>query len=622
MYLVITVLGPWLLLGAAELGLRAGGYGNDYPLFISYPDHPGYIGPNPQVAKRYFGDGPFVPTPQLDFFKAEKTPSTLRIVFQGESSALGYPYVHGGAPSRMLETRLQAALPGKNVELINTALTAVNSFTLLDFANEIIAQHPDAVMIYTGHNEYYGIFGAGSARGLSRNRITVRAYLTLRRFRLVQLVANVIAKARSGSSLASRASAPRTVMELMAGDQRIPFGSPRYQAGLDQFRYNIRELLSRYHTHGIPVFIGTLASNERDQPPFAGAEATALYSRARIEDARGNVESAAKLYRQARDRDELRFRAPEEVNDIIRIEAARNGATVVETERALEDASPGRIIGRNLILEHLHPNIDGYFLIANAFYEALVASGTVQVSGSLDADARSIVPVTEVDSLIGLFHADRLMSGWPFQPRGKERPPVVDTLTPKSVAEALAQSVVLGRMSWPEAMDKLRESYEKASDSDRAVHVALAMAEEYRYAAQPLIDASRIEIGRKNYDAALKYVLLAVDREETAKSVQLAGLLLLRKNQNARAIKYLERSVQLAPNEQKMAVPLRAATVIPSLETERARSPRDTTVLYTLAAAYALTQQYEKSHVVIAELRAVAPNHAGAKQLLTRLPPE
>lgn len=233
-----------------------------------------------------------------------------------------------------------------------------------------------------------------------------------------------------------------------------------------------------------------------------------------------------------------------------------------------------------------------------------------------------MVPVTEVDSLIGLFHADRLMSGWPFQPRGRARVPVVDTLTPKSNAEQLAQAVVLGRMPWPEAMDKLRESYEKSGDFDRAVHVALAMAQEYRYAAQPLIDASRIEIGRKHYDAALEYTLLAVDREETAKTVQLAGLLLLRQNQNERGTRYLERSVQLAPNEQKMTVPLRAATAIPSLETARAGATRDTTILYTLAGAYALTQQYEKARAVLAELRAIAPNHAGAKQLLQRLPPK
>jgi hypothetical protein len=52
------------------------------------------------------------------------------------------------------------------------------------------------------------------------------------------------------------------------------------------------------------------------------------------------------------------------------------------------------------------------------------------------------------------------------------------------------------------------------------------------------------------------------------------------------------------------------------------QTPRDTTLLYALAGAYALTQQYEKSRAVIKVLQASAPNHVRAKELLQRLPPE
>ena len=52
----------------------------------------------------------------------------------------------------MLEGRIRASQPTRYVEVINTAMSAVNSYTLLDFADEIIAQNPDAVLIYAGHN--------------------------------------------------------------------------------------------------------------------------------------------------------------------------------------------------------------------------------------------------------------------------------------------------------------------------------------------------------------------------------------------------------------------------------------------------------------------------------------
>src|SRR5207248_1216245 len=103
------------------------------------------------------------------------------------------PYGHGGAPSRMLEQRLQATFPGRSVEVVNTALTAVSSYVLLDQAREIVALHPDAVLIYAGHNEYYGVLGAVSAGALGHWRPAVLAYLALRRLRTVQLAERLVA---------------------------------------------------------------------------------------------------------------------------------------------------------------------------------------------------------------------------------------------------------------------------------------------------------------------------------------------------------------------------------------------------------------------------------------------
>ena len=89
-------------------------------------------------------------------------PETLRIIVQGGSTAAGWPYGFGASLAGMLQQRLQATLPRRNIEVITTAMTAVNSYTLMDFAEEIIAQQPDAVLIYAGHNEYLGVLGVGS----------------------------------------------------------------------------------------------------------------------------------------------------------------------------------------------------------------------------------------------------------------------------------------------------------------------------------------------------------------------------------------------------------------------------------------------------------------------------
>ena len=625
--IAVTLAIPLLLLGAIELALRAVGYGDDYPLFVAAPDHPDYLLTNPDMARRYFAAGPFVPTPSLEFFHLRKTPTSFRIVFQGESSAQGFPYGHGGMPSRMLEQRLQASFPDRDIEVINTALTGVNSYTLLDQVSEILAQRPDAVLIYAGHNEYYGVFGVGASHGLGSRRALVQSYLAVRRFRVVQLLARLIGGLAPNAP--AKEGGPRTVMQYMAAGQRVPLNSSRYQQGLEQFRANLAELLSRYHAAGVPVFIGTLVSNERDQPPLAGADsadsdsATVYYALARRLDAGGDTVRARLAYREAKERDALRFRAPEAMNRIIREEASHYNATVVETQRAFELASPGGVPGRALILEHLHPNLDGYFLIANAFYDALHARNMIGewTNAVPAAKARAAIAVTPVDSLMAIMRTDRLVSGWPFRDRGAERTPVVDTLHPRDDVERLAQGVVLGRTSWPAATDSVRVSAERAGDDDVATRAALALAEEYRYSAEPLLDLAELSARRGRVDEALRYGRAAMARQQTARGTRLLGQLLLQTGDREGALPYLQQAAAAAPGDRRAEARYVAAGEIPMLEQRRDASPRDPTALYELALAYALTDQNEKAIAVLGTLRRVAPGHPGARQLMQHLRP-
>src|SRR5690606_14987121 len=334
----------------------------------------------------------------------------------------------------------------------------VNSYTLLDLADEIITQQPDAVLIYAGHNEYYGALGVGSTESLGRFRGFVNAYLRLRHFRIVQLLRNTLADIAVRFASDADGDDATTLMAQMVGDQLIPYGSPAYDLGLRQFRTNLSDLLAKYERAGIPVFIATLASNERDQRPFetvfdpktdtaawqrvydrgqealrsgdvaaaraAFTEATQMdtlaaegfYALARVAEAAGDTAAAREAFVAARDRDALRFRAPEAFNAIIREVAAAHGATVVEAEANLRRAAPGGTIGAEHMLEHLHPTVDGYFLLADAFYDALREAGAIGEWRQPVAEqaARRDLLLTPADSLVGLLRVRRMMSHWPF----------------------------------------------------------------------------------------------------------------------------------------------------------------------------------------------------------------
>jgi len=79
--------------------------------------------------------------------------------------------------SRILNQRLSDAFPEKQIEIVNTATAAINSYALLDFMDEILEKQPDAILIYAGHNEFYGALGVASTETLGKFRPLIKLYL-------------------------------------------------------------------------------------------------------------------------------------------------------------------------------------------------------------------------------------------------------------------------------------------------------------------------------------------------------------------------------------------------------------------------------------------------------------
>ncbi|NJD20789.1 MAG: tetratricopeptide repeat protein, partial [Gemmatimonadetes bacterium] len=625
---VWTVGMPLLLLVVLEGALRLGGYGSDFPLFVPFEgEGRQMLLPNPQVARRYFSGPGEATAPQPDLFDATKAPGTFRIFVQGASSAAGYPYAYGGAFSRMLEQRLQESDSSRLFEVVNTAVTAVNSYTLLDFADEIIAQRPDAVLIYAGHNEYYGVFGVGSSASLAHSPVAVRAYLWLVRWRSMQLLRAALTRMRMSLS-GSGQDAPRTLMERMAKDRSIPYRSALHEAGVRQWRGNLRSLLAKYRDAEVPVFIATVASNERDIPPFVGAPddpegrsaleeevrrahaalaggdtasaaralrdavqrfpaiADAHYALARLLDRSGRYDLARASYLAAKDRDRLPFRAPEAMNDVIREEAGRAEATVVDVQRRFADASPDGIIGRNLILEHVHPNITGQFLIADAFYEALLASGILgHVPRPVSAEeARPQVPVTAVDSIAGAKIVEQLMRGFPFRP--EDRVELSGSRRPSGFEEGIAEAFVSGRLNWVDAQVALRNEYRKAGRIGDALHVDLVLAQQMAYSPGPLLEAAAAALALGDAVQTGRLLQQAQDRRPTGDGVRMwaGGRAAAGDTEGARAA--LAEALRLAPGDRRAQLAQRALEEIPGLEADVLRHPRDAQLLGNLGSAY------------------------------------
>src|SRR5688500_20130638 len=136
-------------------------------MFVTAPVGNGqYLVANRGVARRWFVRERTPPAPMMEPFAARKPERAFRVFVLGESSTAGFPYPRNGTFSRALRDMLRDVMPADSVEVINLGIAATNSYALVDMAREVLAQSPDAVLIYAGHNEYYGSLGAASTENI------------------------------------------------------------------------------------------------------------------------------------------------------------------------------------------------------------------------------------------------------------------------------------------------------------------------------------------------------------------------------------------------------------------------------------------------------------------------
>ena len=397
-YYFIMLLIPLLFFAMLELALRIGGYGHNYETFISSADYnPRMLYLNPEIAFKYFdnlGASNILP----DGFYKEKKEGTFRIFVLGESSAAGFPYNSNCSFPSHLKRKLKLLYPGRPFEVVNLGASAINSYTMADIFPDVLGQKPDLILIYAGHNEYYGAQGVASSGRVSGSPWLVKLMLGLRNFKTVELFRSIVRSIKG--SLASEKNEgtnpvlidgfkirTSSLMEEMVSDAYIPFQSETYNDGIVQFEENLSYILEKARDANVPVIIGTLASNLRDQKPFASDnpeqfnKAVAKYNKA-IELLNKNDRSGAlKMFVEAKEYDGVRFRAPEAINKTIKQLAGKFSLPFVDIDSLFKALSPYGITGSNLICDHLHPNFYGYRLMADEYLKVIIKNNYLKTAG-------------------------------------------------------------------------------------------------------------------------------------------------------------------------------------------------------------------------------------------------
>ncbi|PCH96204.1 MAG: hypothetical protein COB83_06295 [Gammaproteobacteria bacterium] len=511
-YLILIAI-PFVILLLLELLLRLRSFGNEYPLFVEKPATNNqsvlYLQANPKVINRYFANESLAPnvSPDTVYFKKEKNKDSFRIFIQGGSTAAGFPYGRWGSLQGMVEQRFKRLYPDKEIEIINTAMAAVNSYTLLDFVDEIIEQQPDLVLIYAGHNEYLGIMGVGSAFAAKGGRLATLLHLKFKNWRLYQLLQDVYTLIFVPDIQPSKTN--QTLMSQVAKEKEIIFGSDLYNQGIVQFEQNMSLVLEKYQQAGIPVMLGNLVSNEAAQVPFSSLEIIdwqaikkhLSQSNATAEISRLNTlikqqKTAANYYQLglnlqlvarykeakqafvlAKNYDLLRFRAPSEFNRVIERLSQKYEIDLVDVQAIFNENSANGIIDNKLILEHLHPTVAGYFLLAEAYVELIVKKNLINMPAETyaRAKARTDIPVSIVDQLYGEFVIRKLVNDFPFTSKMNKGTEKINLpASRKFEKQALIKRIE--KSSWLKTQQDLLVKYQQRNEILEAAKIAGTMS--------------------------------------------------------------------------------------------------------------------------------------------------
>ena len=391
---------------------------------------------NPDYARRFFADMAepirrgirMTPRPYI-----EPAPEgALRVLFAGGSTVQGYPHPKRLSAPSYLQTMLGDLFPERQIEVFNAGITAASSFAVARAVEDgVAALGADLVVVYTGHNELYGVYGAASLAQGGQAVWMKRVHYSLVQWRMRPLVGKLIGPL-------GRESEDGPLIEVMSKAGAILASDPRRAHAAANLETNLRDVATFCRVRRIPLVLCTGTSNERGfapariEPPLPDEElaryvdflaqsdraqaspaALAALEQAEVlyaDDAYlhflrgyhleqlGRGAEARAAYVQARELDPRPWRATAALNEVVRRVAAEEGVLLADVEARFRAHSPEAGVGWELMADHLHPAAVGQVLLARSIVAGIegapapwqVASGAADQLATADRYRRRL----------------------------------------------------------------------------------------------------------------------------------------------------------------------------------------------------------------------------------------
>ena len=409
------MLGPLIAVAILEFGLRVMGAGYSTPFFVPNRGAQGYT-TNLKFGWRFFPPR-IARWPSAQVLSRRKDARAFRVFVLGSSAAYGTPSDQYGF-ARILKILLTERFPGARIDVVNAAITAINSHVVLPVALDCAKMEPDVFVVYMGNNEVIGPYGAGSVFGRRFPFIgLIRAHLWMNSTKMSQMFYSLFDGRGDRWGKAQHWNGMAAFME-----NRIRADDPRLQITYRHFRRNFRDIYRAVLDCGAVLVPCTVAVNLRDNPPFASAHRSGMtaedlalfdadfqsglslldqggvaeaaesfehclkrddqyadahffYAKS-LEQADRQPETARDHFIKARDLDTLRYRADSALNGIVRDlfgDPRLEHCRLADIDRRLREAttSPVKLPGDEFFHEHVHFTFAGNYEVAKILFEAV-----------------------------------------------------------------------------------------------------------------------------------------------------------------------------------------------------------------------------------------------------------
>ena len=352
----------------------------------------------------------------------KKKSNRFRIFTLGGSTTAGYPY------NTLPEYNCPASFPNylrailqynKNlpeIEMLNLGSNAFNSLSVLKVFDDVKKYDPDLLIVYTGHNEYFGpneFALSRTANKIYNNKFFNHGFLNVRQTYLYQGLRWVLKKILKRGEVEYKDYAEWSLLNTVSVNDE-------YNEKVEKnFERNLTDLIRMANKAGIKVVLCTPVTNITF-PPFVSKfskplnfQTQALWDTLRVQASRffdlGKYDEALTVWKKlydidstfadvhyytgmnyakledyeianlalsrAVDLDALPFRAKSFINKICRRVAKKEDVILADTDLFFRQMSGKYYPEPSLLLDHVHPTEPGYYYMALFLARTIVTNG-------------------------------------------------------------------------------------------------------------------------------------------------------------------------------------------------------------------------------------------------------